>query len=785
MDEDYETSSDGAIRGTQGKHVRKIPSQNSEKTGSERDYDTRRVQVNETPSQNSWKISSEHIYEMGSYELKKDELSKKFNPSQQTVILTSVLSKSESMPILKSTCLSEEENEEKEVAVTSDSLLARQRKMKMIMIEFEPGHSSESNLSLSTNNSKEDTTNDSHVSKKAESKIEPSTLQDIKNDAPICSKEVTFREVRQDQVFPNEKETSYIKESRNENVDDLIDIAENPHPPSKSFYIPPVPEKEVSSFYMRQQSRFTKDLNTLLKIDGEFAPLQHEFNELRSRYRALKLTAPSLASQGHYSTQYMPSSSGYYLHRTETFGRDSEMNKNMIQDSRNFFSPVSREMINIEDSCSFINPHGSSTKCAVKANLSNDWTAEGNESCVPVNNAYFQFENPIDRNSVGSMIPLVNSSYYRCCRNQTFDEQRPNTSSYSDELEGKWSNSTFVKQNEAMSTSGRPVHQDYTEGKLTDTRNTSTTSTIPQVRMISINTTLEKRSNDRILPSVNSYFEEVGTNDQASKRNSNSSLNCAQGQSVSSSLMAIKSRGGSKTRYVNFTRVDSRTSLIATKKNQDVMTSNLDCTQKKKLQDLEVQCSDLNVKCHRKDVMIQKSWENLSRSIVSMASNNSVSRRSLKSVKVTKTDEKVIVVPISFTDGVPKPPKVPVFHFARSKCHLPKVSHHVVKLNKRSSSITQNSVFSGGSTVESTYLSQKLTNRNSGMSVSCVSGAGSSLRYRNASLLSHTAKTMSDFHHSRGKHSYASRAHSEPTKRSAKKVLHGMRSSPEDFLCET
>ncbi|KOC61840.1 hypothetical protein WH47_06184, partial [Habropoda laboriosa] len=785
-DGDYETSSEGAIR--------------------ERDYGTRRKQVRETPSQNSQELGSERDYDARSPNLKEDKSSEEFTPSRETVLVISALTKSESMPVLKSTFSSREDNEMEDVVVTSDSSLARLKKMKTIVARIGPLLSSGSSLTLSTNTSKQDMVNESHESQMVESKIELTTLQDVNNEVSISSKDVTFREVPEDQKFTTEKRSSsrdakYTENPKEEN-DGLIDIAENPHPPIKSFYIPPVPEKEISSLYIRQQSRITKDLDALLKIDGELAPLQHQLNEIRGKFRALNLTVPSLTSQSHYPSQYAPSSSGYYLHRTETFGRDSKVNnvahlmgKTMLQDNRSFLPPSGREMVNVEDSYSFVNPRGSSSKCVARngSNLSNNSMIEANDSCVTVKNAYFQLENRVRRDPTGSLIPSVSSTCYRCYRNQTFNDQKPNTSSYYDELEAKGSNDTFVKQSEDWPS--RPVHRGYTgrktpgpgsvSGRLTETRNTSTTSTVPQVRMISVNTTLEKRYTDRILDSGNSYFEEAGTSRQVTKRNSNSNSNCTQDQSVSASLMAIKSGGNSRTRYLNFTRVNSRTSLVVSRKDQDVMTSDLEYPSKKKLQDLEIQCSALNVKYRQKEVVVQKSRESILKPSVSTESDKSVPVESLKSVQVTKTDEKVVVVPILFTDGVPEPPKVPMFHFTRSKNHLPKVSQHLVKLDKRASSITQSSVYSAESATGSTYLSQKLTNRNNGMSVSCVSGTSSSLRCTNASPLSQTAKTLSDFHRSRGKHSYASRAYSEPTKRTAKKVLYGMRSSPEDFLCET
>lgn len=165
------------------------------------------------------------------------------------------------------------------------------------------------------------------------------------------------------------------------------------------------------------------------------------------------------------------------------------------------------------------------------------------------------------------------------------------------------------------------------------------------------------------------------------------------------------------------------------------------------------------------------------------------SSKNLQSIELARTEEKVVIVPIFFTDGIPEPSKISLFNFAKSRRHAHRVNHFV-KLDKKASSMSQNSVYSGrsveSSAIESSCLGQKLTNRNSGLSVSCVSrGGSSSLRCRNPSHVSNTTKTLSDYHHSRGRHSQSSKAHSESMRRVKKKVIQGMMSSPEEFLSDT
>lgn len=79
---------------------------------------------------------------------------------------------------------------------------------------------------------------------------------------------------------------------------DLIDIMGNPELSRTSFYIPPNPmndglldktNDEYYSFDSSTKRRVTNDTNVLLKIQGELLPLRCELSEIAAKFRALRL----------------------------------------------------------------------------------------------------------------------------------------------------------------------------------------------------------------------------------------------------------------------------------------------------------------------------------------------------------------------------------------------------------------------------------------------------------------------------------------------------------------
>lgn len=626
--------------------------------------------------------------------------------------------------------------------------------------------------------------------------------------------------------------------------DDLIDIAENPHPSIKSFYFPPIPDKEISSLHSTHQPRITKDTDAIMKIRGELGPYRHKLNEIRNEFWALSSIPPSELSHRYYSCHYTTPSnvSEYYPHRADNFGRDKisntaplmsqyrmgrdyfvtgssyATNNETVFPSKDLFSindSVSRNFnVTSQNSYSLMARPIYSSKCFDRnmSNMTNDWQVEESDDYASAKYSYVKLENQIDNNPSQSLILPAGSPCYRCHKSKGFIMQKSHMPSCEDDLDFRGSNITFVKQSGTRSISRRPIDRacqgsftikkfDKTSqagsseppvasvaNKLIQCFEPSTVASSPKVRVLSVSTSVKEHYTSGTVKDKSSNIKTASTTCRSSMMTSNSSLIGSRNQNVSA-LMVIDSNGSGKSRNMNYSHAESQASTPSMR-DQSAMISSLDREwdepddrSKKELRDLHVQYSNLGLK----ETTPKESVETLMKPLKSEKSSKFNRPKKQQSVQLVKADEKVVIVPILFTDGIPEPSKAPLFHFSRSN-HLSKTNRHLIKLDKRSSTLTHNSIYSGhsgeSSTMESSYLSQKLLNRNSGLSVSYASRTGSSSHYRNTSHISNTTKTISDYH-SKGRHSHSSKAQSEPTRRVDKKVIHGMRSSPEEFFCDT
>ncbi|XP_076397078.1 uncharacterized protein LOC143265979 isoform X2 [Megachile rotundata] len=705
---------------------------------------------------------------------------------------SNIPTKSESMPVLKST-FSLEDTMEDTIVITSESSLARQRKMKMIVARIDPLLSSGSSQSLATvsDGSRTELTEENYQAKKLESRTALPVLQDTACDTSHRLKEVTFHEPPEDKDFSSQRsqssERKRIKSPRLATRDteqqengDLIDIAENPHPSIKSFYFPPSPEKEVSSASLRTQSR-VKDLDTALRIIDELHPLQYQLNEILGQFRALSLANPTMLSQRHHSTQCTPMSS-YYFHRTETFDRDADVNgmhlvhRQVIDESQDVrstfgvgsFHPSSNQMAlrpsfytESQMETHNVDPRGSSSRC-IERNMPSEmsnWTAE-NESQITLNNFHFQFGQFVAKDPSGSLIPSVSSTCYRCHRN------RAHTFSHYDDAAGC---STSNRDGLILSAFSGMMHQ---PSKVAETM-------------------MEPNSSSENAGAAWTHTSQVDAKHSERPRSSNSrysniSFRCPPERSFSSlkSIVSDISRL-SKTQFVNSQTISKKEQTGHKEGHRSSRVTKRKRTKDKKaVKDLDVQCSGLNLK-RQKEIVLRQSMESLLKPSPSEESNVSASSHKSKSIQVA-TDEKVVVVPIIFTDGVPEP-KLPMFAVARSRTHLHNVKCHVMNVKKEMSSVTQSSLTS----VNSSESYKRSLKDRSKMSVSCVSRP--SLRCRNESHVTNTMKTLSDHHRSdklkmgsmASGYTQSTKAHSEPTKKAMKKIMYGMRSSPEDFAFDT
>ncbi|KZC07848.1 hypothetical protein WN55_09834, partial [Dufourea novaeangliae] len=251
-DGDYETSSEGQFVFVKEKPISDNPSKGR------------------TPRASSTKIDSECSDQTGNPNSEVEKISEEISQDRKVTLV-----KSESMPLLKKVSSNEEDVDELQVAQTSESSLARQRKIKVIVAKMAPLLSQWSNPSLTTtsNTSKTDLNDGNYQAKKLESKTQLPVLQDVMNALRTSSREVTSREVLDDSQSakisessergghgsPNSGVNTTEKHRDSPSDDDLINIAQNPHPSIKSFYFPPNPmEKDGPSTDLRIQPRITK-----------------------------------------------------------------------------------------------------------------------------------------------------------------------------------------------------------------------------------------------------------------------------------------------------------------------------------------------------------------------------------------------------------------------------------------------------------------------------------------------------------------------------------------------
>ncbi|KAG7212429.1 hypothetical protein KM043_012744 [Ampulex compressa] len=309
-DGEYETSSEGPSRNLEGKSV-----------------------GNETRS----KDKDEECKDLGRPLERRGYSSQKISRVCKIVSIPNVLKKSESLPILRS--VSSQENVDDrhlrsiDFVLTSDSSLACRKKMKMIVARMTAFMSTESNATIDV--SAIDDQSQEYDAKKLESRTRLPTLQDSQEKS-ISRTKVSFRSI-EDEVRLSR--TSNVRQwkaiaydanlQRSYEEGGLINIAENPQPSVKSFYLPPNPRDSVAivdqaNSLSRPNRRASSDLNALLRIDGELGPLQHQLSVLTGKFRALSLTENLLDVDSSLNSRFYSGStnlSGYLLHRAEAYSR--------------------------------------------------------------------------------------------------------------------------------------------------------------------------------------------------------------------------------------------------------------------------------------------------------------------------------------------------------------------------------------------------------------------------------------------------------------------------------
>ncbi|KAI4485313.1 hypothetical protein M0804_006818 [Polistes exclamans] len=194
-----------------------------------------------------------------------------------------------SLPILRS--IESSPTTEVKDRMISDSSFARQQKLRMIVEQTELLLSAESKIAESVKPEV------CYLEKKYELNRQESLML-----LPVIQNiELTEKDQMKESVLKMTENTEnpidrivYSDKRQDHHSNDLIDIVENPESSKTSLYIPPYQVNdsrlENKSFDLfNQKRRVINDTDVLLKIHGEFSPLRCELREIAAKFRALKL----------------------------------------------------------------------------------------------------------------------------------------------------------------------------------------------------------------------------------------------------------------------------------------------------------------------------------------------------------------------------------------------------------------------------------------------------------------------------------------------------------------
>ncbi|KAI4501016.1 hypothetical protein M0802_003819 [Mischocyttarus mexicanus] len=267
---DYETSSEGPLRLHEGKTCQthllsKLPSGNLRK-----EEDNRNSKVSEGFGIKEKMDSRQYAYV-------RNDVS---DIGMSTV----------SLPILKSI----ESNPTTEVKdrIISDSSFARQQKLRMIVEQTELLLPAESKIAESVKPEV------CYLGKKYElNKRESLMLLPVIQNIELTEKDKTKgSEPKMIENLENPIDRApYTHRRENHHPSrELIDILENPESSKTSFYLSPYPKNESilenkSDDLLNKKRRVVNDTSILLKIQGELSPIRNKFNEITGKVRALNL----------------------------------------------------------------------------------------------------------------------------------------------------------------------------------------------------------------------------------------------------------------------------------------------------------------------------------------------------------------------------------------------------------------------------------------------------------------------------------------------------------------
>ncbi|KAL2722417.1 hypothetical protein V1478_009280 [Vespula squamosa] len=785
---DYETSSEGPSRLVEGKlsHTRFLSKSYSDNLPKEEEVKSLKVlETKEKSNSKRYAYLREDVDDIG---------------------MSSV-----SLPILRNI----ESNPITEVKdrMISDSSFTRQQKLQMIVEQTELLLSAESKLVDSVKPEV------CYLGKKYELNRRESLML-----LPIIQ-DVKLTDQRKDSIsrMTIEKLDKSIEPySTNQQVShNLIDIIENPELSKTSFYIPPYPVNDTIldkpnndySFDFSTKKRITNDTNVLLKIHGELSPLRCELSEIAAKFRALRL------QRMYGSIEESKNASGGYVLSPMDIDRGLQQEHSFVGNLKTQFSPMTMVGKSMSRE-SFNRISTGNSQFFVETGLHGDRTVYREPRQPPM---YFEITSGKNESSIGGTEYLSEriANYYSQTCNTPFERYyRPRSSCIRDRYQRERGNVVrSVDEGYSYTNFISRKSYDVNGSQYISRGNADQTSDLlilggrsKEVVREDHHIPCDRGEGKRNLLGSSMGFDIVTPkviveNSLSAAKESSSKVSLCKGSRHSS--LEIGNPCPEKKRSISSSTVKNMEILVNEKTSKDFLTPKE---------------SRLNLKHrHQKGqvntVIVNRSSQTSKQTIdfkeISNASSSTSTRR-IKAISVPKDIDRVKIVPVFFTNGIPKP-LFPLIELEddTTECSVngrERSLQRTLTLKEKNSRKISNNSTSGKrgpseSDVSGSYLTGPVTlhrdyfsdnerwhsgNTSSKMSVSCFSRRSCSSKKTTSSNALKYTSALGSICSGVARVTVSGTAMSNQQKRftqireiTHEKGIRGMRSSPEDFLCDT
>ncbi|KAF7396268.1 hypothetical protein HZH66_007130 [Vespula vulgaris] len=785
IEADYETSSEGPSRLVEGKssHTRFL---------SKSYFDNLRKE--------------EEVKSLKVLETKEKPNSKRYAYLREDV--DDITMSSVSLPILRNI----ESNPITEVKdrMISDSSFARQQKLQMIVEQTELLLSAESKL---VDSIKPEV---SYLGKKYELNRRESLML-----LPVIQK----RSIPRTTIKKLDKSIDPC--STNKVSHDLIDIIENPELSRTSFYIPPYPVNDTSlldkpsddySFDSSMKRQVTNDTNVLLKIHGELSPLRCELSEIAAKFRALRL------QRMYGSIEENKNAAGGYVLSSMDIDRGLQQEHRFVGNLQTQFSPMTMVGKSMSRE-SFNHISTGNSQFFVETGLHGDRTCVSREPSNRQPSMYFEITSGKNESSIGGTEYLGEriANYYSQTNNTPFEHYyRPRSSCIHDRYQRE--RGSIVRSVDE----GYSYYRNFISRKSCDINGSRYVSRgnadqPADLLILGGGRSKEVVREDHHIPcdrrrgKRNLLGSSMGFDIVTPKVIVENSLSAAKESSTNVSL--CKGNRYSSLEIGN-PYPEKKRSICSTVKDVEMLVN--EETSKDLLTPRE---SRLNLKHrHQKEqvdttTIVNRSSQTSKQTIDFKEITNtssSTSTRRIKAISVPKDIEKVKIVPVFFTTGIPKP-LFPLIELDddTTGCSINErersLQRRLTLKEKNSRKISNNSTSGrrgpSESDVSDSYVTGPLTlhrdyfsenerwhsgNASSKMSVSCFSRRSCSSKKTTSSNALKYTSALGSICSGVARVTVSGTAMSNQQKRftqireiTHEKGIRGMRSSPEDFLSDT